>query len=125
MNLAYAVGLVLLCPFLVWSDTGLVDPTRPIHHSVINTGEKSLNLSAILITNDRRQVVINGRQMSEGESESNFKVLKIRKNDVAVLQEGKRKILKLHRVMRKNVRDIAKDKGVDSEAHVKSEMVVR
>ncbi len=103
----------------------LVDPTRPIQQSAKVDGKQSLQLNAILIANKRRQVVINGRHMREGQSASNFKVITIHKNDVVIVYDGKRKVLRLHKTMKKNVSGIAKEKGADVEKNKKAEIVNR
>ncbi len=111
--------------FNVMAAEVLVDPTRPIEQSRILSGKQQYTLNAIFIAHDRRHVVINGRQISEGGTSGLLKVLKIRSHDVVVLIDGKNKILRLHRSMRKNVNQIVKEEGVEIKSKSKSEMVSR
>lgn len=94
----------------------LADPTRPLHQSKSLAYKQSLNLNAILFANNRRQAVINGQQMVEGQTNRNVRVLAIHKNDVVVLHDGKKRTLKLHQSMKKNVSGIVRTSSSTAEA---------
>ena len=64
---------------LLWAD-GLVDPTRPQNSSKTMLTEEQnqdLSLSAIFITSNAKQAIINGKSYAEGQAVLTYKVLSI------------------------------------------------
>jgi len=83
-----AIGVISLVPLVL--ATSLEDPTRPNNHSVFaitpvpDVKEDDWKLHSTLIAPDRRIAVINGEQVSEGDSVGGAKVLQIRHSSVLI-----------------------------------------
>ena len=90
-----ALGVISLIPLVL--ATSLEDPTRPNNHSVFaitpvpDAKKDGWTLNSTLIAPNRRIAVINGVQVSEGESVDGAKVLQIRNSSV-LLRTGERDI---------------------------------
>lgn len=86
------VCLMLMAIASTWAQ-GLPDPTRP--PAAMNTGGEPVQaapsapvLQSILISQSRRQAIINGQTVKVGDSVGEAKVVKITDNEV-VLRKGK------------------------------------
>ena len=78
--------------------SGLIDPTRPdadteIRHT-LQAQPSDLKLESILVSPNRRVVVINGQRLAEGESADGIEVHKITSDTVAIYARGKQHLLK-------------------------------
>ena len=86
-----AAGLVMGLGF-VHADKASRDPTRPPFHTAVSTQagpDQGLpTLSSVLLSDDRRLAVLDGRVMSEGEERSGVKVWKIKHDRVVVSVAG-------------------------------------
>ena len=96
------VCMVILLPALLGTGSlvtasTLSDPTRPANAALSSTnsgymaGNSGWVLNSTLVATDRRVAVINGQQVSEGESVDNATVLHIRKMNVQI-QSGEQRI---------------------------------
>ncbi len=72
----------------------LQDPTRPIGYSNKGVSE-SLRLQAIFFGGGRKEAIINGRAIQEGDSVSGRKVVAIKKDHVIYESRGAYTVLKL------------------------------
>lgn len=92
---ATALGLSLFAGHLQAGDAALADPTRPWntgwHKQQKTRSNGSYTLNSTLVSNTRRVAVINGQNVSEGETVGNATVIKIGKYDV-LLQSPNRQI---------------------------------
>lgn len=82
---------LLLCAFMAAADD-FVDPTRPLQYSAPATGEaegQGIELTSILIANDRKLVIINGQTLRELQTVKGVgAVVKKIEADAVVLQQG-------------------------------------
>lgn len=93
-NTAYAVGHKMPDGEL------LNDPTRPHNWNTVSAPkakQKHFALNYILNTAQRKNAIINGKKVTEGESVSGAKVLKISQNTVLILVDGKHRTLHLNK----------------------------
>ena len=91
-NAAYASGYKLP------SGEVLNDPTKPHKWNQVvgpKAKQKGFALNYILKTSQRTSAIINGEKVTEGESVSGAKVIKINQNTVQILVEGKPRTLHL------------------------------
>ena len=92
---ATALGLSLLASHLQAGEPALTDPTRPWdkdwHKQRQTRTDGNYVLNATLVSSARRVAVINGQNVSEGETVGNAIVIKIGKHDV-LLQSPNRLI---------------------------------
>ena len=93
--LAMTIALTLTCTGLQAADR---DPTRPIAYKApAKASEQSgLKLQSLLISKQRRQATINGKQVEEGDRIAGAKIIAIGPHGVTVERAGKRQQLKLH-----------------------------
>ncbi len=97
--------IVLLMSITVWADyRGMRDPTKPLRFVAENQGLASLSLHSVLISEERKFAVINGKQVKEQESINGAKVIAIQPGRVRLLINGREKEL----VMRASVRQQAR-----------------
>jgi hypothetical protein len=95
------LGLMLLAITVNPSYAGFRDPTQPAYpvtssSPTVANVEGEARLSAIWISQRSRWATINGIQAKQGQTiPGNIKILKIRKNAVAINQNGTIKILQL------------------------------
>jgi len=78
----------------------LNDPTRPHNWSRGSSPKakaKHFTLNYILKTAQRTKAIINGKSVTEGDSVSGAKVIRIKQNTVMILVDGKRKTLHLNK----------------------------
>lgn len=76
----------------------LNDPTKPQnwhHASGPEAQQAQFNLSYILKTSKRTKAIINGKKVSEGDSVSGARIIKINQNTVLMSVDGKRRVLHL------------------------------
>lgn len=90
------VVLGLLSLSLLGAETALQDPTRPTSPDrsastrAAGPDPGGWTLNSTLVAPNRRVAVINGVQVSEGESVDGARVVKIRKSDVLMQIQGHR-----------------------------------
>ncbi len=71
---------VLISPIALAGDKQFSDPTKPPAYAKPQKGKKAVThfkLTEIRITEDNRQVVINGRRLKKGQSIGKYRVKKI------------------------------------------------
>ena len=73
----------------------LRDPTQPLNYSVAGSAKSAIILQAIFHGANRREAIINGKVILEGQSIGNAKVVRIEENRVIYLAEGKTHVLHL------------------------------
>jgi MSHA biogenesis protein MshK len=81
------IFLLCFCSSSVWA-TSLVDPTRPQNNPKkmgVEEQNKELLLSAVFITANSKQAIINGLSYSEGQAVLAYKVVSIRPNEVELI----------------------------------------
>lgn len=93
---------ILLALFAVHTSFALAaetlrDPTRPLQEIVtVPQPAPTFQLHSILISQQRRVAIINGKTVAEGESVEGAKVLRIQPHRVSLLHRGKALELRLH-----------------------------
>lgn len=95
--------LLVLCALPLALPAGaaaLLDPTRPAHRDrsgAVHPGSVSRGwqLDSTLVAPDRRVAVINGKRVSETEWVDGAQVIEIRKLDVLIQANGRRRTLQL------------------------------
>lgn len=94
--------LLLAFPLVAASQTGqrekLLDPTRPLGHRVQSSPsqqEESLNLQAIFFGAGRKEAIVNGKSVKEGDYVAGKKIIAIRANEVVYSSGGAQSIIKL------------------------------
>ncbi|BFM16975.1 hypothetical protein R50073_31580 [Maricurvus nonylphenolicus] len=83
------------------------DPTKPLRFKAETEGLASLSLHSVLISEDRKFAVINGKQVKEQDVINGARVVKIQPGRVRVLINGKEQEL----IMRAQVKKPAKAKN--------------
>ena len=80
----------------------LQDPTRPITWRTASKGPgqkaQSFRLNYILSANDRKYAHINGKKVSEGDTVSGAKVLRITGDQVVISLGGRQKTLRVNAI---------------------------
>ncbi|MEZ5542574.1 MAG: hypothetical protein R3F42_11090 [Pseudomonadota bacterium] len=93
-----ALGILLVA--LTAGAAALTDPTRPTgrgHAALLqpHAQRHDWRLDSTLVAPDRRVAVINGRQVSEGESVDGARVIEIRRLEVLIQARGRQLTLQL------------------------------
>ncbi len=83
---------------------GMRDPTKPLRFVAESQGLASLSLHSVLISEERKFAVINGKQVKEQELINGAKVIAIQPGRVRLLINGREKEL----VMRVSVKQPAR-----------------
>lgn len=97
--------LVLLMSVTVWADyRGMRDPTKPLRFVAENQGLGSLSLHSVLISEERKFAVINGKQVKEQELINGAKVIAIQPGRVRLLINGREKELVMRAAVKQPVR---------------------
>ena len=95
-RLVTSVALAVLASPLAFA---LEDPTRPPISGpvkVVKVSQKLPRLASVLLSEERRVAVLDGKPVSEGDSHAGFEVVQIAREGVTVLSpEGKRLQLSL------------------------------
>lgn len=73
----------------------LRDPTRPLGYAVSAKSEQSLILQAIFTGSGRKEAIINGVAVKEGDTIAGKKILRIRSNEVLYDDDSTPRVLKL------------------------------
>lgn len=94
------LSVFLLTLISLQSHSEFRDPTQPAYpantEATIGNIDEEPRLSAIWISSKSRWATINGTQVKQGQTISgNIKIIKIRKNSVAINQNGSIKTLQL------------------------------
>jgi len=104
MRLVNGLGIwLLMCVLLIARPVGgtaLIDPTRPASPHRRSSDDPVRNqggwrLDSTLVAPDRRVAVINGKQVSEGESVDGARVIAIHQLEVRIQAPGRRMTLQL------------------------------
>ncbi|MFL0799981.1 MAG: hypothetical protein K6L80_06015 [Agarilytica sp.] len=66
----------------------LVDPTRPLGYSAKGSPHSTLKLQAIFFGDDRKEAIINGRSVKEGDSIQGKRIVKIRHDAIVIEKNG-------------------------------------
>lgn len=74
---------------------GLTDPTRPLHYasggdSYLDELKKKYILNSVIVSDQRRVAVINGKRVKEGDRVRNALVSRIAKSQVTLVIDGTR-----------------------------------
>jgi MSHA biogenesis protein MshK len=67
----------------------VTDPTRPSSYRSVENKKTQFVLESILIGEQRKVAVINGKALLEGEKIAGAKVIKINKENVRIVKNGK------------------------------------
>lgn len=104
--------VLFLMGMLIISDVGYAgqDPMRPPHFSNQSTSKvvkkEPIRLQQILISKDRKIVIINNKMLQVGQSISGAKITKIEANQISIRRAGVNKIIKLLPVTKEVNREI-------------------
>ena len=94
-------GIIFCAGLLMVSAAGYAaqDPMRPPHFSnpteSRNTKKEPIVLQQILISKDRKIVIVNDKVLQEGQSISGAKIIKIEANQIRIRRAGVNGVIKL------------------------------
>lgn len=93
--LLFGIGFVPCALLANEPDRALRDPTRPLNYRAAVEKQDTLTLQAIFTGKDRKEAIINGLAVSEGETIGNARVVDIGEKQVRYIMDGKSHILRL------------------------------
>lgn len=76
-------------------EKSLRDPTRPLSYRVAAKEQTKLTLQAIFTGKDRKEAIVNGHAVSEGDSIGSATVVRIEDKQVGYILDGQSHILRL------------------------------
>ncbi len=68
--------------------TALVDPTLPLGYSAKGTQRSALKLQAIFFGNNRKEAIVNGVSLKEGDSIQGKRIVKIKHDAIVIEKNG-------------------------------------
>lgn len=89
---------VIITPEVLWAaeqEKSLRDPTRPLSYSAPAEKQITLALQAIFTGKGRKEAIINGLAVSEGDSIGSAKIVRIEDKQVRYVLDGQSGILRL------------------------------
>ena len=93
------LSLLLHSTFISGANT-LADPTKPASHKMLKGGDsaskasnKTLIVSAIMVSSHAKQAIINGKMFQEGQSVLGFQIVSIGNNQVKLTNSDGTKTL--------------------------------
>lgn len=97
----FGFSLMLICTFgytdYVLSDNKLRDPTKPLNFSSKASHKAKLKLQSIIIGDNKREAIIDGRRVQEKQTISGATILSIRSQTVVYSHLGKTHTLRLRK----------------------------
>lgn len=91
-----AVLMIATQVFCAEADFG--DPTRPLGYTVKPEANSTLRLDSVLISDQRKVAVINGKPIAENQWIQGRQVKEIKKHQVVLFFEGQQIVLSLHKL---------------------------
>lgn len=93
-----AVAFFLCVPGAATADTDFRDPTRPYRVSApVSQAPQRFVVNAIIVSDDRRVAIVNGKRVGEGQSIAGATVVAITKDAIRLDVDGREQILELRR----------------------------
>lgn len=93
-----AVAFLICVPCAVSADTDFRDPTRPYRASVpVTQAPQRFVVNAIIVSDDRRVAIVNGKRVGEGQTIAGATVVEIKKDAIKLDVDGREQILELRR----------------------------